>query len=105
MDKVLPWLWFLIVATPESQQYWADLGAGIGATAYSPEMELEADRAAVYILLYAGYRPEAMQDFLVRATRESARQANLGIYTVSFLQTPSEHQQQNGPFGFGNSGC
>jgi len=81
-------------ATPESQQYWADLGAGFGATAYSPEMELEADRAAVYILLYAGYRPEAMQDFLVRATRESARQANMGIYTVSFLQThPSDNNR------------
>ncbi len=81
-------------ASPQSQQYWADLGAGIGSTAYSKEMELEADRAAVYIMQYAGYNPEAMQDFLVRASRENARQARHGVSTVGFLQThPSDHNR------------
>lgn len=75
-------------ALPQSTQRWADYGAA----AYSPDMEQEADRVAIYILRRAGYRPEEMQDFLVRATREGARQVGLVLYSAGFLQAhPSEN--------------
>jgi Zn-dependent protease with chaperone function len=47
----------------------AALGGAIGATAYAPSMEIEADRTAVYILQDAGYDVEAKRDFIIRASR------------------------------------
>ena len=44
-------------------------GSEIGAVSYSREMEIEADRMAVYILHAAGYEPEAMRDAIVRTHR------------------------------------
>ena len=48
---------------------WMRAGILAGARAYSPEMEIEADRLAVYILDEAGYPPTAMRDVIVRMHR------------------------------------
>ena len=48
---------------------WMRAGALAGARAYSPKMEIEADRLAVYILDEAGYPPTAMRDVIVRMHR------------------------------------
>lgn len=50
-----------------------DLGAGAGLS-FSPEMELEADHVAAFILQRAGYDLKAGNDFFVRVVR---RQHNL----------------------------
>ena len=42
-------------ADQQAVQGMMEFGAAVGATAYSPEMELEADRTAIYILAGAGY--------------------------------------------------
>ena len=64
------------------------LGAEIGANAYSPEMEIEADRTAVYILHRAGFPASAMQNALVRLSHARARRHD-GTFSgqVGFLQT------------------
>ena len=48
---------------------WMRTGMLAGSRAYSPEMEIEADRLAVYILNEAGYPPTAMRDVIVRMHR------------------------------------
>jgi len=56
----------------DSSQYaqgWMTAGMIAGGRAYSPEMEIEADRLAVYILNDAGYPPTAMRDAIVRMHR------------------------------------
>ena len=45
---------------------WAKVGAIVGSRAYSPEMELEADRLAVYILEETEFFVLGMHDALVR---------------------------------------
>ncbi len=64
------------------------VGAEIGANAYSPEMEIEADRTAVYILHRAGFPASAMQNALVRLSHARARRHD-GAFSgqVGFLQT------------------
>lgn len=62
-------------------------GYVIGSRAYGPEMEIEADRAAIYILKHAGYSTTAMRDSLVRMHRNSARRSGLFPQKVGFLQT------------------
>lgn len=47
----------------------ADIGVRIGYLAYSPEMELEADQFAGYVMKKAGYRPEASLSMIVRLYR------------------------------------
>ena len=71
------------------------LGWEIGSTAYSPEMEIEADRTAVYILHKAGLPLTALQSALVRMSRARAQRSS-GAFsgTVGFLQThPSDDRR------------
>ena len=71
------------------------LGREIGATAYSPEMEIEADRTAVYILRRAGFPVHALQSALLRMNRARAKRSS-GTFsgTVGFLQThPSDDRR------------
>ena len=64
------------------------VGYDVGSHAYSPEMEIEADRTAIYILERAGYRPGAMRDTIVRLSRmEQAYRLGLIPHQVGFLQT------------------
>ena len=64
------------------------VGYDVGSHAYSPEMEIEADRTAIYILERAGYRPSAMRDTIVRLSRmEQAYRLGLIPHRVGFLQT------------------
>ena len=65
----------------------ADVGAVVGSRAYSPEMELEADRLAVYILQDAGYPVTAMRDALVRLHRAHVEAQSSGLGAVGFLET------------------
>ena len=65
----------------------ADLGMVVGSRAYSPEMELEADRLSVYILEEAGYSLTAMRDALVRLHRAHTDTESSGLGTVGFLET------------------
>ncbi|MXX11565.1 MAG: M48 family metalloprotease [Nitrospira sp. SB0675_bin_23] len=65
----------------------ADLGMVVGSRAYSPEMELEADRLSVYILEEAGYSLTAMRDALVRLHRAHTDAQSSGLGTVGFLET------------------
>ena len=82
----------------ESRQAVKDLtrlGWQIGAAAYSPEMEIEADRTAVYILHRAGLPPTALQSALLRMSRARARRSS-GAFagTVGFLEThPSDNRR------------
>ena len=72
------------------------LGVFFGSRAYSPEMELEADRMAVYILRKAGYPVTAMRDALIRLSRLKALPiSGVGSITrVGFLEThPSDDRR------------
>ena len=62
-------------------------GAAIGSVAYSPEMEIESDRTAIYILEEAGYPPDSMRDVIVRLHRH--QDGTIGGHSngVGFLQT------------------
>lgn len=85
-------------ARSENQQPVRDLtkvGWEIGGTAYSPEMEIEADRTAVYILQKAGFPLTAMQTALLRMNRADADRSS-GTFdgTVGFLEThPSDKRR------------
>ena len=71
------------------------LGWEIGSTAYSPEMEIEADRTAVYILRRAGFPVHALQSALLRMNRADAERSS-GTFsgTVGFLEThPSDDRR------------
>lgn len=66
----------------------AELGMKLGRVAYSPAMELEADRLGLYILSEAGYRVTAMRDALIRLSRVRGRTP------VSFFAThPSDDRR------------
>ena len=72
------------------------LGIMAGSRAYSPEMELEADRLAVYILREARYPGLAMRDALVRLHHLKAAPHNGGasVGRVGFLDThPSDDRR------------
>ena len=71
------------------------LGWELGSTAYSPEMEIEADRTAVYILHKAGFSLTALQSALLRMKRADAgRSSGTFSGTVGFLQThPSDDRR------------
>ena len=68
---------------------WQQAGALAGSRAYSPEMELEADRLAVYILKEAGYPPTAMRDVIVRMHRivPARRRGAFSPKRAGFLET------------------
>ncbi|MCY4542375.1 MAG: M48 family metalloprotease [Rhodobacteraceae bacterium] len=72
---------------PRMTEGLVELGGDIGSTAYSVEMEVEADRTAIYILKRAGFRPTAMRDTIVRLSREDVRRQASGMGSVGFLQT------------------
>ena len=66
------------------------LGSTIGSRAYSPEMEIEADRTAIYILREAGFSTAHMRNFIVRMSRaKPAKSRFLGLLPsrVGWLQT------------------
>lgn len=67
-------------------------GTEAGRTAYSPSMEIEADRTAVYILKRAGFDTKSMRHTIVRMSRlDSRRHGQSGSGKVGFLQThPSD---------------
>lgn len=73
---------------PQINQDFMEIGMELGSRAYSPEMEIEADRTAIYILKNAGYSPSAMRDVIVRMHRSNLRKRHTGFSrTVGFLQT------------------
>ncbi len=77
------------------QESWVRTGFHAGARAYSPAMEIEADRAAIYILKGAGFDPRAMRDVIVRMSQMQL-QAKSGRFTgtVGFLEThPSDDRR------------
>ena len=72
------------------------LGVLFGSRAYSPEMEMAADRMAVYILREAGYPMTAMRDSLIRLHRLKASPSSRrgSISRVGFLEThPSDDRR------------
>ncbi len=82
---------------PDVYEQWMEIGAGIGSRAYSPAMEIEADRTAIYILKGAGFPPDAMRDSIVRITRMDLRaevRAVGGTGKVGWLEThPSDDRR------------
>ncbi len=80
---------------PSVYQNATDLGMVLGSRAYSPEMELEADRLSVYILEEAGYALGAMRDALVRLHRTKTGATSSGTaLQVGFLEThPSDDRR------------
>ena len=71
-----------------------EAGAEIGSLAYSPEMEIEADRTAIYILENAGYSPGSMRDIIVRLHRHQDGRIGGHPYGVGFLTThPSDDRR------------
>ena len=72
-----------------------DLGKIVGSRVYSPKMEIEADRAAVYILKKAGYPPQTMRDAIVRLYRQAPRSKKLFVTSaVAYLRThPSNNRR------------
>ncbi len=74
---------------------WTNYGGAIGGTVYSPLMEIEADRTAVYILRDAGFKVSGMKDAIIRLSRLKSKQKR-GTFTgqVGFLEThPSDDQR------------
>ena len=71
------------------------LGGEIGSHAYSPEMEIEADRTAIYILRNAGLPLTAMQNALLRMSRAKADNTKeAAARRVGFLEThPSDNRR------------
>lgn len=80
---------------PSAYQSAGDLGALVGSRAYSPEMELEADRIAVHILKEAGYPLRSMRDALIRLSRTQTDAESSGTaLRVGFLEThPSDDRR------------
>ena len=75
---------------------WMRVGMRAGSNAYSPKMEIEADRLAVYTLKEAGYSPLAMRDAIVRLHRAKPpwRKGQSTSAKVGFLQThPSDDRR------------
>ena len=71
------------------------LGLLVGSRAYSPEMEIEADRLAIYILKEARYPITAMRDSIVRLHRLKSPNRSSGVSArVGFLEThPSNNRR------------
>ena len=60
---------------------WMNAGMIAGSRAYSPKMEIEADRLAIYIIKEAGYPTTSMRDAIVRMHRA------VRLRRIGFLQT------------------
>ena len=70
-------------------------GGAIGSAAYSPEMEIEADRTAIYVLKDAGFDISGMKNAIIRLSRLRAKQWS-GVFSgkVGFLEThPSDNRR------------
>ena len=79
----------------QMNENWMRLGMEIGSRSYSPEMEIEADRTAAYILRDAGFSPWALADVIVRMHRLNVEGAD-GPFSgrVGFLEThPSDDRR------------
>ena len=64
------------------------IGGGLGSVAYSPEMELEADHFAAFVLKEAGYDPRKGGRFIVRAWRRGNAEHSAGRKSfVSYFGT------------------
>lgn len=72
-----------------------NIGGGVGAIAYSPEMELEADHFAVFVLAEAGYDPEKGGKVFVRMSRRLAgdRQAGRRSFVSYFATHPGDDRR------------
>ena len=65
-----------------------EVGAKIGSRVYSPEMEIEADRSAIYILKDVGFPATAMRDVVVRFNHAQVLgRGRQPLGRVGFLQT------------------
>ena len=84
-------------ANPQSfGRSWQNVGLLAGSRAYSPEMEIEADRMAIYILKEAGYPPTAMRDVIIRMHRAKPvrTKGRPSPRRVAFLEThPSNNRR------------
>ena len=81
---------------PDAMRGAMQLGMMAGSRAYSPDMEIEADRLAVYILKEARYPVTAMHDSIVRLHRVKPSKASGWFSTskIGFLQThPSDDRR------------
>lgn len=81
---------------PDAMRGAMQLGMLAGSRAYSPEMEIEADRLAIYILKEARYPVTAMHDSIVRIHRIKPPKSSGWFSTskVGFLQThPSDDRR------------
>lgn len=70
-------------------------GGAIGSAVYSPLMEIEADRTAIYILKDAGFNISGMRNAIVRMSRFKTKQKS-GVFSgkVGFLEThPSDNRR------------
>lgn len=79
-----------------TMEAWQKLGVLAGSRAYSPEMEIEADRLAVYMLKKAEYPVTAMRDVIVRLHRLKTpnRSSGTSVGRVGFLEThPSDDRR------------
>ena len=64
------------------------IGGGIGAVTFSPEMELEADRFAAFVVAEAGYDVEKAGNLIVRLDRKLSHEtATYGKSFVSYFNT------------------
>ena len=77
-------------------QQWMNVGAMAGSRAYSPEMEIEADRVAIYILQEAGFSTLAMINALQSLNNAKVRKKREGIFKgrVGFLQTHPSNERR-----------
>ena len=71
------------------------LGMEVGSRAYSPAMELEADRTAMYILKDAGFETAAMGDVIVRMERAQSLMGRArSRLRIGFLRTHPTNQNR-----------
>ena len=81
---------------PQAASALEKMGRNVGSRAYSPEMEMAADRMAVYILREAGYPVVAMRNSMIRLHRlKASPSSGVGSIThVGFLEThPSDERR------------
>jgi len=76
-------------SNPDAMSGAMQLGMLAGSRAYSPEMEIEADRLAIYILKEARYPVTAMHDSIVRLHRIKPPKSSGWFSTskIGFLET------------------
>lgn len=81
---------------PQAASALEKIGRNVGSRIYSPEMEIEADRVAVYILKEARHPVLALRDLLVRLHRLKlpTQYGGASMSRVGFLEThPSDDRR------------